>query len=78
MLKLVSDFTKMPQERFADWVYTGSKDMYRDPTGRIDATALQKNLDADFDTGFLKARLDAARYVDMSLVAEANRRIEAK
>jgi len=74
-LKIVADFTKLPPERFANWVYTDSKDMYRDPAGAVDAKALQRNLDADFDTGFMKDRLDVVPHIDMSLVEEANHRL---
>jgi ABC-type nitrate/sulfonate/bicarbonate transport system substrate-binding protein len=77
-LKIVSDFTKLPRERFADWVYTQGKDMYRDPTGRIDAKALQANIEAQYATGFVKERIDASAFIDASLVDDADRQLDGQ
>lgn len=72
-VRAVADFLKLPPERFASWAFTG-KDYYRDPGGKLDTAALQRNIDAQHDLGFIKDKLDVAPYVDMSLIAEAAKR----
>lgn len=72
-VKAVAAFTKIPAERFASWAFTG-QDYYRDPKGRVDVAALQRNVDVQRELGFLKAPLDVKKYVDMSLVEEAAKR----
>jgi sulfonate transport system substrate-binding protein len=74
-VRAVADFLKIPPERFASWAFTG-KDYYRDPQAMLDSAALQRNVDAQHDLGFLKERLDIAPYVDMSLAAEAAKRAQ--
>jgi len=75
VLKAIADFTKLPPERFSSWVFTKT-DYYRDPQGRVDTAALQRNLDAQKELGYLKTHLDAKRYVDMSLIEEAAKRLK--
>lgn len=74
-VRAVAEFTKLPPERFASYVFTG-QDYYRDPDGKVDVAALQKNVDAQRELGFLKSRIDVQRYVDLSLVEEAGRRVK--
>jgi NitT/TauT family transport system substrate-binding protein len=74
-LKAISDFTKIPEARFASWVFT-TQDYYRDPNGIVDAAILQKNLDVQHELGLIKDRIEAKRYVDMSLVEEARKRVQ--
>ena len=64
VVKIVADFTKVPAERFASWVFTGT-DYYRDPHARVDVAALQKNIDAQRSLGFAKSEIDAAKFVDI-------------
>jgi NitT/TauT family transport system substrate-binding protein len=70
----VAEFTKLPPERFASWVFT-NQDYYRDPQAKIDVAALQKNIDVQQELGFLKNRLEIKNYVDMSLIEEAAKRL---
>ncbi len=44
VVKAVSEFTKLPPERFSSWVFT-KQDYYRDPKLLVDVAALQKNVD---------------------------------
>jgi sulfonate transport system substrate-binding protein len=74
VVRTVADFLKLPPERFASWVFTG-QDYYRDPHARLDVAALQKNVNAQHDLGFLKTGLEVGPYVDMSLVDEAAKRV---
>ena len=52
------------------------EDYYRKPTGRVDAAILQKNLDMQHQSGFLKTPLDVKPYMDLSLVDDAAKRLE--
>lgn len=72
-LKVISEFTKVPAERFASWVFT-KQDNYRDPDGLIDVAILQKNIDVQYELGFLKNKINAKPYVDMSFIEEAAKR----
>jgi NitT/TauT family transport system substrate-binding protein len=74
VVRTVADFTKIPPERFASWVFTGT-DYYRDPHAKVDVAALQKNIDAQRELGFLKNAVEAAKYVDPSLAADAAKRV---
>jgi NitT/TauT family transport system substrate-binding protein len=74
-VQAVAQFTKIPAERFASWAFT-PRDYYRDPLAKVDAAALQKNVDVQHDLGFLKARLDVKPYIDPSLAAEAAKRLK--
>ena len=74
VVRTVAEFLKLPPERFASWVFT-AQDYYRDPHARLDVAALQKNIDAQRELGFLKSGLDVKPYVDPSLVEEAAKRV---
>lgn len=75
VLKAISDFTKLPPERFESWAFT-PQDYYRDPEAKVDLGALQKNLDVQHELGYLDRPLEAKPYVDMSLVEAAAARIK--
>lgn len=72
--EIASKVTKQPVERFG-WLFTTS-DYYRDPDMLPNIEALQKNLDMTTDLGFVKGKVDLARYVDLSIVKEAAARIK--
>ena len=74
-VKLVAEFTKRPPELFTGWLLT-HKDQYRNPNGLPNITALQRNLDTAQQLGFLKSKLDASKYLDLSLVKEAATRLK--
>jgi sulfonate transport system substrate-binding protein len=74
VVKTVADFTKIPPERFSSWVFTG-QDYYRDPHAKVDVGALQKNIDAQRELGFLKGDVRAETYVEMGLADEAAKRV---
>ncbi|MDE1931363.1 MAG: ABC transporter substrate-binding protein [Alphaproteobacteria bacterium] len=74
-VKLVADFTKRPPALFTGWLLT-HKDQYRNPNGLPNITALQRNLDTAQQLGFLKTKLDASKYLDLSLVKEAAARLK--
>jgi sulfonate transport system substrate-binding protein len=72
--EIASKVTKQPVERFG-WVFT-QKDYYRDPNMLPNLEALQKNLDMTTDLGFVNAKVDLAKHVDLSIVKEAAARIK--
>lgn len=74
-VKLVADFTKRPPTLFTGWLLT-HKDQYRNPSGLPNVVALQRNLDTAQRLGFLKTKLDASKYLDLSLVKEAAARLK--
>ena len=74
-VKLVADFTKRPPALFTGWLLT-HKDQYRNPNGLPNVAALQRNLDTAQKLGFLKTKLDASQYLDLSLVKEAAARLK--
>ena len=69
-VKVIADFTKLPEARFSGWVFK-NQDYYRDPNAMVDVEALQKNVDVQHQLGFLKQPLDVRPYVDMTLAQEA-------
>ena len=66
----------MPVEFYKDWVFT-KRDYYRDPDGLPNLEALQANVDLAQKLGFLRAKLDVAKYTDLSLAKEAAKRLTA-
>jgi sulfonate transport system substrate-binding protein len=72
--EIAAKVTKQPAERF-DWLFT-EKDYYRDPNMLPNLEALQKNLDMTTDLGFVKGKVEVAKYTDLSLVKEAAARIK--
>jgi NitT/TauT family transport system substrate-binding protein len=72
--QIASRVTKQPVERFG-WLFT-AKDYYRDANMVPNLEALQKNLDMTTDLGFVKAKIDLAKHVDLSIVQEAAKRLK--
>jgi sulfonate transport system substrate-binding protein len=72
--KIASDLLKIPPERFG-WLFT-KKDYYRDPDMMPDLAALQRNVDATADMGFIKSRFDVKQHSDLSLIEEAAKRLK--
>jgi sulfonate transport system substrate-binding protein len=72
---LSAKFTKRPPQIFQDWLFT-KKDYYRDPDGLPDIEGLQKDIDIQQELGFIKTRIDARKYVDLSIVKEAAARLK--
>lgn len=76
VLAIVERATKLPPDRFADWIYT-EKDYYRDPDAMPNLTAMQSNMAVLKANGFLKTDIDVRKYADLSFAHEAARRIKA-
>jgi sulfonate transport system substrate-binding protein len=74
-VEIASKVSKQPADRFDSWLFT-KKDYYRDPNGKPNLDALQKNIDLQKDLGFLKKGFDVKKYADLSLVDEAAKRLK--
>jgi len=74
-IRLLSDVSKVPVERYADWVYS-DKDYYYDPKAMVDVGRLQKNIDDMKRAGIVPAAIDVAPYVDQSLAEDAAALVE--
>jgi NitT/TauT family transport system substrate-binding protein len=71
--------TKAPPERWQSWLFEKhgeGGDYYRDPNGIPNIDALQSNIETVRDLGFIKSSIDVKKYVDLSLVEEATRRLK--
>jgi len=74
-VEIAARITKLPPERFDSWLFT-KKDFYRDPNMVPNVAALQANLDMQQQMGFLKAKIDVKKHMDLSLVQEAAKRLK--
>jgi NitT/TauT family transport system substrate-binding protein len=75
VIDIVSRVTKQPPAQLDSWLFTKS-DFYRAPDGVLDISILQSNIDKMVELGFLKARVDASKYQDFSIVKEAGARLK--
>ncbi len=75
LLTTAERVSKLPKAAYAGWMYTNN-DLYRDPYMKPDVAALQSSIDVQQSLGFLKAKMDIKKYVDLSFVEEAAKRIK--
>ena len=73
-VQIASQIAKQPPARL-EWIYT-KKDLYRDPNMLPNLPNLQRAVDAQYQVGYLKHRLDVMKYADLSIVKEAAARIK--
>jgi len=73
-VKMVAKALKQPEDGFAEWVFT-KKDSYRAPDAAFDPKLLQKNIDDLKTLGVTDKTFDVSQKIDMSLVAEAKKRM---
>jgi NitT/TauT family transport system substrate-binding protein len=74
VMQIAAKVTKQPAERFG-WLFT-KQDYYRDPWMLPNLDALQKNIDATRDLGFIKSTIDVKKHADLSIVQEAAKRLK--
>jgi hypothetical protein len=65
---------KVPSENLAPYIYT-AKDLYKDPHGLPNMTALQANIDLLHELGFFPSSFKVVDYADLSLIKEADARL---
>ncbi len=70
---IVAGLNKAPPVRM-EWAFT-DRDQYRDPNGMPNLAALQSNLQLQRQVGLLKQDIDVKKYSDVSMVAEAAKRL---
>jgi len=74
VVEIASKLTKQPP---AQLQYVFSKtDLYRDPNMMPNIPNLQRAVDAQYQVGFLKHKLEVAPYADLSMIKEAASRIK--
>jgi NitT/TauT family transport system substrate-binding protein len=74
VMAIAAKVTKQPPERFT-WLFT-KQDYFRDLNMLPNLDALQSNVDMVKDLGFVKGSMDVKKYVDLSIVQEAAKRIK--
>jgi sulfonate transport system substrate-binding protein len=74
-VELASAASKIPVPALESWLFT-KKDYYRPVDGELDVASLQANIDVMRELGFLTERVEAKKYVDMSYVREAAKRVK--
>src|SRR6185437_11595083 len=74
LIALAARVTKQPYERLNAYLFSTS-DFYSDPNGLPDIAALQSGIDMMVALGFAKESIDVKRYLDLSLVQEAAKRL---
>jgi sulfonate transport system substrate-binding protein len=73
-IKVIAKVTKQPEENFREWVLT-NKDNYRAPDASFDPKLLQKNIDDLKTLGVTDKTFDVSQKSDLSLIAEAKKRL---
>lgn len=69
---IASRLLKVPAERL-DWLFS-KQDYYRDPNGKPDLDALQRNIEITKELGFFNGSIDIQKQADLGLVEEAAKR----
>jgi sulfonate transport system substrate-binding protein len=72
---IIAKTMKLNPAIFARWVFTRD-DWYRNLDGLPNLDALQKNVNAQQELGFIKANFDVNKYADLSLVRDAATRVK--
>ncbi|HUZ75168.1 MAG TPA: ABC transporter substrate-binding protein [Stellaceae bacterium] len=74
-IALAARFAKAPPQRIAGYFLT-KKDEYRDPNCLPNIAAVQRNIDTEREIGLLKSDFDVSKYVDLSFVKRAAKRLD--
>ena len=75
-LDIVARIAKRPKKAFTSWVFRKGKDLDHSPNGYLDTKALQRNVDVLHEFGILKKSFDVTKFVDHTLLDDANARIK--
>jgi len=73
--QIAAKLTKQRPELFAGWLFT-NKEYSRSPDLLPDLAALQSNIDAQRELGFLKGPIDVQKYADLSIARDAAARLK--
>jgi NitT/TauT family transport system substrate-binding protein len=74
--RMLAEVTKQSPEILATYYLLPGEDVYRDPDARPDVEALQHNLDAMLELGFIRSPIDAAKHTDLSFIDAAAARLK--
>jgi NitT/TauT family transport system substrate-binding protein len=72
-IAIVAKMTKQPPESL-DWVFT-KRDDFRGPDGAPDLKSVDTDLKMEKTLGYLKSDIDVAKYADLSIAADAVKRL---
>ncbi|HXQ50322.1 MAG TPA: ABC transporter substrate-binding protein [Stellaceae bacterium] len=78
-VQIAVNVTKIPAAQWDGWLFKHdgqAGDYYRNPDGKPDIPALQKAIDLQKQYGWLKESFDVTKYVDLSLVEDAAKRLK--
>jgi NitT/TauT family transport system substrate-binding protein len=78
-VKIAADVSKLPVPVWESWLFKKAGqdgDYYRSPDGAPDIAGLQKSIDEQVKYGLLKQTVDIKKYVDLSLVRDASKRLD--
>ena len=75
-MDMIAAWNKNDQSNYESWALLPSEDYVHDESGRVNAKALQSNIDALHDLGILRETLDVGKILDNSIVEEAASRIK--
>jgi NitT/TauT family transport system substrate-binding protein len=78
-VEIAAKVTKAPPERFDSWLFLHKGqdgDYYRDPNGRPAVEAIQASIEEQVKLGTLKQSIEVKKYLDLSLVEEASKRLK--
>lgn len=78
-VKIAVDVTKIPAPVWDSWLFKKdgqNGDYYRNPDGIPDVADMQKSIDTQVKYGYLKQGIDVKKYLDLSLVATAAKRLK--
>jgi sulfonate transport system substrate-binding protein len=71
--------TKAPPERFQSWLFMKNGeagDYYRDADGKPDVKGIQASVEEERKLDYLKQDVDVSKYLDLSLVEDAAKRLK--
>ncbi|HEY3919179.1 MAG TPA: ABC transporter substrate-binding protein [Stellaceae bacterium] len=74
VVQLAAQIAKQPPAQL-DYVF-GKTDLYRDPNMLPNVPNLQRAVDAQYEVGYLKKKLEVAPFADLSMIKEAAARIK--
>lgn len=78
-VKIAARVSKLPAPVWQKWLFKKdgqNGDYYRSPDGLPDIVGLQRSIDQQVKYGLLKQGIDVRKYVDLSLVKEATKRLD--
>jgi NitT/TauT family transport system substrate-binding protein len=73
-VKYVAAYTKQSRES-VDYAFT-DKDYYRSPDARPDVEGIKRGIAQNIESGVLKTSIEVEKYLDLSLIEEAKKRID--